>query len=322
MSDPLTFVLDPVDGAAARDLYARPPGEFVAARSALQKAARADGRRDVATLIGKLRRPTVAEHALNLAAREANDLVAQLRTAHEAATTAQAAAITGDAEGRSGLRAATTAVRAARSALVGAAAAIVGAGPGDARTNDIDAVVQRVIASGTWDVLVAGVLGADPGGESTDGPDDGFFPGVPDDAVLPVVSVPARTPRPGKPARRTAAPTARTPEPAARSKSAPAESPPTKPPPDKAAASDVPGDDPEEAARQAVAAAEVELAATTDARDRARHDLKDADRALAAAVEAQRLATEAVREAEAARDAAAAQLMAARGRGGRTRRRL
>ncbi|GAB2715259.1 hypothetical protein [Nocardia thraciensis] len=59
-------------------LYALDPAEFVAARDEQVKAARADGNRQLATAIGKLRRPTVAAWAVNLLAREAPDEVASL----------------------------------------------------------------------------------------------------------------------------------------------------------------------------------------------------------------------------------------------------
>ncbi|MFI5780249.1 hypothetical protein [Nocardia sp. NPDC051570] len=54
-----------------RELYGTDPGEFVRARAAQVKAARASGDKDLATAIGALRRPTVAAWAVNLLAREA-----------------------------------------------------------------------------------------------------------------------------------------------------------------------------------------------------------------------------------------------------------
>ncbi|MGV9675083.1 hypothetical protein ACWDSJ_07370 [Nocardia sp. NPDC003482] len=61
-----------------RELYGIDPGEFVRARDAQVKAARAAGDRKLATAIGKLRKPTVAAWAVNLLAREATDEVGAL----------------------------------------------------------------------------------------------------------------------------------------------------------------------------------------------------------------------------------------------------
>ncbi|MBF6171662.1 hypothetical protein [Nocardia blacklockiae] len=61
-----------------RRLYALDPAQFTAARDEQAKAARADGDRQLATAIGKLRRPTVAAWAVNLLAHEAPDEVTSL----------------------------------------------------------------------------------------------------------------------------------------------------------------------------------------------------------------------------------------------------
>jgi hypothetical protein len=69
---------------AARDeLYGVPPGEFVAARSRLAKEIRADGDADLATQVGKLRRPSVAAWSVNQAARTDPSRVARLFAAGE-----------------------------------------------------------------------------------------------------------------------------------------------------------------------------------------------------------------------------------------------
>lgn len=278
MSDPLALVFDPADGAAARELYGIPPGEFVAARTELQRAMRAIGRRDLAAAIGRLQRPTVAEHALNLAVRAGGeDLVDDLRRAQVDATAAQAAAITGDPDGRTALRAATTAVRAARAALVRAAAATCGAGPNDARTAEIDAVVQRVVTAEAWPVLAAGVLGVEPmeAGAGAGG-DEPVFVGIPDDIVIPA-------------SRRRVAPVA--------------------PSPAGEAADD---------ATAEVARLEQELAVAAAACERARDRLVAADRALAEAVEAQQAARDVLAAAEVTRDDLTRRLDDVRGRGHRS----
>jgi hypothetical protein len=55
--------------AAADELYAVPPDEFIAARDAAVAAAREQGDRDLAKAIGRLRRPTKAAWLANLLAR-------------------------------------------------------------------------------------------------------------------------------------------------------------------------------------------------------------------------------------------------------------
>ncbi|WP_068007004.1 hypothetical protein [Nocardia pseudobrasiliensis] len=61
-----------------RELYGTDPGEFVRARDAQVKDARAAGDKDLATAVAKLRRPTVAAWAVNLLAREAGEEVGVL----------------------------------------------------------------------------------------------------------------------------------------------------------------------------------------------------------------------------------------------------
>ena len=62
----------------ADDLYAGPPGEFVARRTAAVKAARADGDRELAAAIGELRKPTVSAWLVNLLVRSDGDLPGQI----------------------------------------------------------------------------------------------------------------------------------------------------------------------------------------------------------------------------------------------------
>ncbi|GAA5066019.1 hypothetical protein [Nocardia callitridis] len=73
----------------AADLYARAPGEFVAARGSAVAAARKAGDKQLATAVGKLRKPTVAAWTANLLAREAPDEVDSLLQLGEALRTAQ-----------------------------------------------------------------------------------------------------------------------------------------------------------------------------------------------------------------------------------------
>ncbi|MEV6561153.1 hypothetical protein AB0M22_35910 [Nocardia sp. NPDC051756] len=62
----------------ARDLYGLAPGEFVAARTAKADAAKEAGDKELATAIGKLRKPTITAWTVNLLAREAPEDVAAL----------------------------------------------------------------------------------------------------------------------------------------------------------------------------------------------------------------------------------------------------
>ncbi|GAB3356347.1 hypothetical protein [Modestobacter lapidis] len=62
----------------AGELYGLPPDEFTAARDARRKEARADGDRDLAQAIGKLRRPSAAAWAVNTLVRREPDELRQL----------------------------------------------------------------------------------------------------------------------------------------------------------------------------------------------------------------------------------------------------
>lgn len=86
----------------ARDLYGLPPGEFVAARTAEADAAKEAGDKELATAIGKLRKPTVTAWTVNLLAREAPEdveallqLGAALRSAQRKLSGAELRSLTG-----------------------------------------------------------------------------------------------------------------------------------------------------------------------------------------------------------------------------------
>lgn len=61
--------------SVAQDLYAVPPGEFIAARTASIAAARAAGDAELSKAIGALRKPSAAAAAVNLLARECEELL-------------------------------------------------------------------------------------------------------------------------------------------------------------------------------------------------------------------------------------------------------
>ena len=105
------------------ELFAVRPEEFVEARTALAKQLRAEGRKDEAATVAKLRRPSVGAWALNQVARSSPDVVEAAIAAGAELRSASEAAVAGD-PGR--LRAATTAERAAANAVVKAAAKHLG----------------------------------------------------------------------------------------------------------------------------------------------------------------------------------------------------
>ena len=81
-----------------RELYSTPPADFVAARNQLVKDRRAAKDREAAAALGKLRKPSLADWALNVVAVRHGDDVAAFLDAAGTVRDAQAAAI----EGRKG----------------------------------------------------------------------------------------------------------------------------------------------------------------------------------------------------------------------------
>jgi len=124
--------MDPVD-----DLYSLPPGEFTAARDALAKQLKADGDKERAAEVKKLRRPTVGAWAVNTVARQQPELVDAVYDAGAALGEAQRANIKGEA--RDALRTATSARRQAVNAAVRAAVALAGDAQRDAITATFEA---------------------------------------------------------------------------------------------------------------------------------------------------------------------------------------
>ena len=89
---------EPVDVSTLRELYTTLPTEFIAARNQLVKDRRAAKDRDTATALGKLRKPALADWALNVVAARHGDDVAAFLDSAGTVRDAQAAAI----EGRDG----------------------------------------------------------------------------------------------------------------------------------------------------------------------------------------------------------------------------
>lgn len=83
-------IVDGVDfDAVADELYALDPGEFTAARTDREKAAKAAGDKELAKQIHQLRKPTVTAWLSNLLARESPDSLAPLKELGEQLREAQ-----------------------------------------------------------------------------------------------------------------------------------------------------------------------------------------------------------------------------------------
>ncbi len=124
------------------DLYGLDPADFVAARDRLARSLRADGRRDEAARVAKLRRPPQSTWALNLLARTDPDRIdAVLR----AATALRDSLVDPDAD----RRAAQTDYRDAIDAAVAAAAALADVTAEDMRTR----IRTNLLAAGVDDDL-------------------------------------------------------------------------------------------------------------------------------------------------------------------------
>ena len=145
-----------------RELYTTPPAEFIAARNQLVKDRRAAKDRDTATALGKLRKPALADWALNVVAARHGDDVAAFLDAAGTVRDAQAAAI----EGRDGpdIRAALRDLREHSGQVLGRAQEVLAEAGRDA------AAEAGVVASRLTEVsanaeasaqLAAGVLGSE-----------------------------------------------------------------------------------------------------------------------------------------------------------------
>jgi hypothetical protein len=148
--------------AREADLYQVEPGQFTAARNALAKQLKAEGQRDEATRIGKLRRPPVTAWALNQVARLQPDLIGDVLETGGRLRAAMQKAVDGDA---SGLRDAQGAQRRAADAAVAAAAArleAAGHPANDAARQRIGATVGAAVVDDTVaEELRSGVLDGD-----------------------------------------------------------------------------------------------------------------------------------------------------------------
>jgi hypothetical protein len=184
------------------ELFTVAPEEFVAARNALAKSLRAGGQKDAAAEIAALRRPTVSDWALNVAAHRHADDVATLLGAAADLRRIQAGAI----EGRGGdLRGALGAMRAAATAVHRRADDIL-AGAGRDRSAQAAAITGRLAEvaanEAVAEQLRAGRLGTAPVGDAD--PFAGLEP-------APVVG--RATKQPARPSKASRAATKAEPEP-------------------------------------------------------------------------------------------------------------
>jgi hypothetical protein len=150
-----------VDASTLRELYSTPPAEFVAVRNQLVKDRRAAKDREAAAALGKLRRPALADWALNVvAARHGADVAAFLDAAGTVRD-AQAAAI----EGRDGpdIRAALRELREQSGQILSRAQEVLAEAGRDA-TAEAGVVASRLTEVSANDeastLFAAGVLGS------------------------------------------------------------------------------------------------------------------------------------------------------------------
>lgn len=130
---------------AMQSLYAAAPDEFMAARSALVAAAKADGDAPAATEIGKLRKPSLAAWAVNLAARTVPDVVSALTDLGVTMRAAQSRMDTGSLTAMRGDRdaAVDAFVRAASDAVGASGRSLSAAAQQDVRATAIAALADE-----------------------------------------------------------------------------------------------------------------------------------------------------------------------------------
>jgi len=149
----------PVD---LRALYSVRPAEFVVARKALAIALEAEQRKEEAMAVLKLRRPRLAEHALNLAVRAQPEVVARWVHAVAAVDAAQSTAIGGG--GAAALRDAAGELRDAHAAVLAAAVAALGDSSA-AQHPDINDTLRALAHPDGVRLLQHGVVGSEQLGD-------------------------------------------------------------------------------------------------------------------------------------------------------------
>jgi chromosome segregation ATPase len=161
------------------DLWTVAPAQFVEERNRVVRALRAGGDRAQAKEVASWRKPSVADWALNLAAREAPDAVSSFVEAARTAVGAQEAATSrSTASGKPSLREALAEVRRAETALVAAAVAQAKPAGGDHRAAIATRLRELAGQASLVDQLASGRLGAPLAEVSDDGePDEAAAPG-------------------------------------------------------------------------------------------------------------------------------------------------
>lgn len=139
----------------ADGLYDLDPADFIAGRAALVKELKGSGAKDVAAVVGKLRKPSPAAWALNQVARRQPGLVTEALAAARALREASDAAVGGDA---SGFREAAAAERTATRALADEAADLLGPRGADLRLQLEGTVRAAALDGEIAEELAAGVL--------------------------------------------------------------------------------------------------------------------------------------------------------------------
>jgi hypothetical protein len=130
------------------ELYREPPGNFVATRNELVKELRADGDRDGAQRLKKLRRPTTTAWLINRVALDSPELVEEFAAASRAVEEAQTRALEGDDKATAEWRTAAARERDATAAVRdGAEQAARGAGQ-PANPRALELVVETLRAAG------------------------------------------------------------------------------------------------------------------------------------------------------------------------------
>ena len=293
----------PLDAADLRRLYTVPPEEFVAARNATVKELRAAKDRDTAAVVAKLRRPSVADWALNTVSAEHADELADALDAAARMHEAQAAAV----EGRDGpdVRGAVLDLREHSQRVLALAEEAVSAS-GRPTGPQVAALTARLAEVAVNEAAAEQLRAGHLGSADVDAVDP--FAGL-TPAVRPTGRARRKQGQPGPPAPKP-------PKPPTQPKRAARQDRPDRQaaPPDEAAArrrleraAAVARKD-QGRARTALAKAEKRVVAAGDAVDSARTAMAAADQRLAAAQEEQQRAAERSAEADAALEAAEAAL--------------
>jgi hypothetical protein len=130
------------------ELYREPPGNFVATRNERVKELRADGDRDGAERLRKLRRPTTTAWLINRVALDSPELVEDFAAASRAVEEAQSRALEGDEKAAANWRTAAAREREATAAVRDAAEQAARDAGQPANPRALELVVETLRAAG------------------------------------------------------------------------------------------------------------------------------------------------------------------------------